>query len=207
MISTKRRRLVGIVQRAAQQGFRKALDGGERSAKFVRDVGHEILPHAFQAPLLADVVQHQNRAAGPSARTGAAVTAKLRGRTVPTTISLEICSWPASALLMIASRSDCRTTSISERPSTVTASKPRICEKALVGKEHALLRADNRHALDHAAQDCGGAVALFGEHADGFFQSRRGLIQCAGQSVEFSAAPGHFQLVKIALRDATGKIL
>ena len=54
-----------VVQRAAQQRFRKALNGGERGAKFVRDIGDEILPDPFQAPQLADLVQHQNGAVRP----------------------------------------------------------------------------------------------------------------------------------------------
>ena len=52
----------GVVQRAAQQRFRKSLDGRQRRAKFVRHVGHEILAHALQPPQFGDVMQHQHRA-------------------------------------------------------------------------------------------------------------------------------------------------
>ena len=42
----------------ADEGFRIALDGRERGAQFVRDVGHEVAAHALQAHQLRNVVEH-----------------------------------------------------------------------------------------------------------------------------------------------------
>ena len=51
-----------VVQRAAQKRFGKSLNRGQRRLEFVRDIGHEIAPHALEPAQLRDVVKHQDRA-------------------------------------------------------------------------------------------------------------------------------------------------
>ncbi len=57
--------VIGIVQRAVEQSFRVAPDGGQRGAQFVRNIGHEILAYAFQALQIGDVIQNGH---GPATR-------------------------------------------------------------------------------------------------------------------------------------------
>ena len=60
----------GIVQRACEQCFGEALDGGERRFEFVRNVGDEILTHALEAAQFGDVVKNDDGAGrfSPAAR-------------------------------------------------------------------------------------------------------------------------------------------
>ena len=51
--------LVGLVD----ERFGVALDGGERRAQLVRDVGDEVAADLIGAPQIGDVVQHEHRAA------------------------------------------------------------------------------------------------------------------------------------------------
>ena len=51
-----------IVDRAGQQRFREALNGGQRRLEFMRYVGHKIAPHALELAQFRDVVQHHDRA-------------------------------------------------------------------------------------------------------------------------------------------------
>jgi hypothetical protein len=53
-----------VLERAAEQRFGEALDGGERRLEFVRDIGDEILADAFEAAELGDVVKHDHGAIG-----------------------------------------------------------------------------------------------------------------------------------------------
>src|SRR5712691_4383744 len=54
--------MLRIVHGAGEQGFREALNGGERGAKFVGNVGDEIAAHAFELAQLGDVVKHDDGA-------------------------------------------------------------------------------------------------------------------------------------------------
>ena len=50
------------------QRFDVAAHGGQRRAQLVRDIRHEIAPHAIDAAQIADVVQHEHGAAAVGAR-------------------------------------------------------------------------------------------------------------------------------------------
>ena len=76
MISTKRRLFSRILQRAIEQRFGVAANGGERRAQFVRDVGDEILAHALQTLQFGDVVQDGEGAPGGGPPKGPASTSK-----------------------------------------------------------------------------------------------------------------------------------
>jgi hypothetical protein len=52
-----------VGKRAAEQRFRVSPDGRKGSAHFVRDIGHEIAPHALQTLEAGDVMQNHERAA------------------------------------------------------------------------------------------------------------------------------------------------
>ena len=41
-------RVLGIVEGTREQGFRIALDRGERGPKFVRHIGHKVCPDGFE---------------------------------------------------------------------------------------------------------------------------------------------------------------
>ena len=53
-----------VVARSTEERLGVALDGGERRAQLVRDVGHEIAPDDLEPPELGDVVQHEHEAEG-----------------------------------------------------------------------------------------------------------------------------------------------
>ena len=55
-------RVVAILERAAQQRLQVAVDGGERGAQLVGDVGHELRAYLLEPPELGDVVQHHDDA-------------------------------------------------------------------------------------------------------------------------------------------------
>src|ERR1700757_2979193 len=46
-----------IIDGAANQGFRKALNGGQRGAEFVRDVGDKVAADALKAAQFGDVMK------------------------------------------------------------------------------------------------------------------------------------------------------
>ncbi len=52
-----------VVFGIVQQRFGVALDGGERRAQLVRDVGHEVAANLVGALEVGDVVHHEHRAA------------------------------------------------------------------------------------------------------------------------------------------------
>ena len=64
IIRRNRRLFLGSSIAPGEQRFGKALNGGERRLEFVRDVGHEILAHAFEPPKFGHVMQHHHRARG-----------------------------------------------------------------------------------------------------------------------------------------------
>ena len=58
MISTKRARVIGIVERAAEKRLRETLDGGEWRLEFVGDVGDEVPADTLETAKFADVVKN-----------------------------------------------------------------------------------------------------------------------------------------------------
>src|SRR6266849_5715374 len=63
--------MLRIVHGAGEQRFREALNGGERGAKFVGNVGDEIAAHAFELAQLGDVVKdHDGAGSFAGARRG-----------------------------------------------------------------------------------------------------------------------------------------
>ena len=62
MISRNRARLLGLRRHLVLQRLDVALDGRERRAQLVRDVGHEVAAHAIGVAQVRDVVQHEHRA-------------------------------------------------------------------------------------------------------------------------------------------------
>ena len=65
MISRNRAGFLGLRRVIVQERLDVALDGRERRAQFVRDVGHEIAAHAVGVAQVRDVVQHQHGARAP----------------------------------------------------------------------------------------------------------------------------------------------
>ena len=70
--------VVPVFERAVEQRFGIAADGGERGSQFVRDVGDEIPADTLQAFEFGDVVQDGQRSAGGGRPKGPASTSKER---------------------------------------------------------------------------------------------------------------------------------
>ena len=63
--------MFGIVDSAGQKRFGEALNGGERRAEFVGDVGNEVAADALEFAKFGNVVQHDDRTGGfPGANGG-----------------------------------------------------------------------------------------------------------------------------------------
>src|SRR5271156_1337612 len=50
--------VLGVVEGTSEKCFGEALDGGEGSSEFVRDVGDKIAANAFELSQFGDVVKH-----------------------------------------------------------------------------------------------------------------------------------------------------
>ena len=64
MMARNRRAVSRSSPAGAEQRLGVALDGRERRAQLVRDVGDEVAPDHLQPTQLGDVVQHEHEAEG-----------------------------------------------------------------------------------------------------------------------------------------------
>src|SRR5581483_6322148 len=194
-----------IVDRACKKGLREALNGCERRAKFVRDVGDEIPADAFEFSQIRDVMKDDYGAVGFR---GTHRGDRRRKEVLAQRARDDFRLYARFAGKDFAHRFDQLRLShdFHERASRFRRHiQAENLSEALIGERHALSAVHHQNALRHAAQNRRGKIAFLGERADGAVEPAGGLIERTAEKIERIAGAIRGQRTKIALRDAPRK--
>ncbi len=223
--------VAGIFEGAAQQSFRKALNGRQRRLEFMRNVGDEVLADALQAPEFGDVVQHHDGSGWFLVRLHRISEAALRrvrhvGRR-PRFQRLHGSGCDREALLLNNSHSDVALeTFLASEGAANQSQELRVADhldqvpsfdirgvqvqnfgKGAIGKDQAFVRINYGDALDHASQDGARAIALAAERTDGPLEPHRGFIHGFGEAGKSIPRVFSRQGAEISLRDSSREVL
>src|SRR2546429_1518875 len=162
-----------IVHRAGEQRFRKALNRRERRLEFVGHVGDEVAADSFELAQIGDVVQHDDRAGvfrgfyggnrcrekTPAQRSGNDFRFHARRALQNVAYGLDKFGLPHNL--------DKGTAGLRWRIQFENA------RETFVGKEQALGGINYSDALNHAAKNRGGEVALLRQRANRAIEDRK----------------------------------
>src|SRR5205823_67161 len=190
---------------AGEQRLREALNGGERGAKFVGNVGDKIAADTFEVAQFGDVVKNHYRAGGIARADGGdgggkrvlaqgaggdfGLDARLAGQNL--THRFDHFGLPYS---------------FDERAAGFGRMvEPEDLRKTLIGEEQALGSVHYGNTFDHAAENGGRKIALFGERANGAVEMRGGLVERGAKLFKSIARGVAGERAKIAFGDAAGR--
>ena len=176
-----------FLQGTAQQRLEVPLDGRQRRAQLVRDVGDELRAHALEPAERGDVVEHHDRAglAGAEAQRHRIDLQHAGHRVAQAQLAAQ------GDLLAAGARRAEQLVQLGAadhlRQRLALAARRAHAEhraRALVHEHDALVRVHRDHALDHAVEDGGGLGALLLEVVDLLAQPGHHHVQRAAKGAE-----------------------
>ena len=188
--------IVGVVN----QRFGVALDGGQRRAQFVRDVGDEVAADLIRVLQVGDVVQHKHRAAALGHHRGNAPDQ--RAIAVQRQRQLDAFGGPARHGARDLLDDGRMTDGFDVGTAAGLALELQQVARSFVHELQPPLAVDDQHAFDHAGEDGLHARAVAGERVHPLPQFMHGGIHGARDAAEVIVAVIGSRAAQVAQRVA-----